>query len=147
MGEAESWAPPPEGDPPIERAAFVVRALAAFIDWVLWLVSGYLLTRVLGSGSGTILLVLLLLPTYFAVLEGRPTGQTLGKWAMDIRVVDASTGLPIGYGRSSLRAFGRIVSWCVFGLGYWWALWDPQKQAWHDVMAGTVVIPTNAEAP
>ena len=26
------------------------------------------------------------------------------------------------------------------GLGYLWAIWDKQKQGWHDKMAGTVVV-------
>jgi uncharacterized RDD family membrane protein YckC len=28
-------------------------------------------------------------------------------------------------------------------LGLLWVLWDPQKQGWHDKMAGTVVVRAN----
>jgi uncharacterized RDD family membrane protein YckC len=28
----------------------------------------------------------------------------------------------------------------VLGLGYLWAFWDPKKQTWHDMAAGTVVV-------
>jgi uncharacterized RDD family membrane protein YckC len=26
------------------------------------------------------------------------------------------------------------------GLGYFWAIWDKDNQAWHDKIAGTVVV-------
>ena len=28
-------------------------------------------------------------------------------------------------------------------LGYFWMLWDSEKQTWHDKMAITVVVPTS----
>jgi hypothetical protein len=31
-----------------------------------------------------------------------------------------------------------------FGLGYWWMLWDPQQQTWHDKLVATTVVPTSA---
>jgi len=81
---------------------------------------------------------------YYSMLEGGPAGQTLGKKALGIRVVDFNTGGPIGAGRGFLRWIGRIPSGIVFALGYLWMLWDPQKQTWHDKIAGTVVVPTSS---
>jgi uncharacterized RDD family membrane protein YckC len=83
---------------------------------------------------------------YYAYLEGGPTGQTVGKRLMRIRVVDDNTGRPIGRGRAGVRHLGRIVSALPLFLGYLWMLWDPQKQAWHDKLAGSVVVPATALA-
>ena len=50
-------------------------------------------------------------------------------------------GGPIGYTRGFLRYIGRILSTIPFLLGYFWMLWDPQKQTWHDKIANSVVVP------
>jgi uncharacterized RDD family membrane protein YckC len=75
---------------------------------------------------------------YYAKLEG--TGQTVGKGALGIRVVDARTGGPIGTGRGVGRYFARILSGLVCYLGYLWMLWDPDKQTWHDKMVNCYVV-------
>jgi hypothetical protein len=68
------------------------------------------------------------------------TGQTPGRSAAGIRVVDAGTGLPIGAG----RAFGREIVGNMFayalGLGFLWVIWDKRKQGWHDKVITTVVV-------
>jgi uncharacterized RDD family membrane protein YckC len=78
---------------------------------------------------------------YYVYFEGGPTGQTLGKRAMGIRVIDFNTGGPIGYGRGFLRLIGRYISGFLCYLGYFWMLWDKEKQCWHDKMANDVVVP------
>lgn len=87
------------------------------------------------------LLALIGVLVYFAVLEGGPTGQTLGKRALGIRVVDASTGGPIGTGRALGRyLFKSFISGNICFLGYLWALWDGRKQTWHDKVVTSVVV-------
>lgn len=76
---------------------------------------------------------------YYGLMEGR-TGQTLGKRALSVRVVDAHTGAPIGVGRAIGRYFGRIISAIPCLLGYLWMLWDPNKQTWHDKMVSSYVV-------
>ena len=76
---------------------------------------------------------------YYAKLEG-DSGQTLGKRALGIRVVDARTGGSIGVGRGVGRYFARFISFLVCLLGYLWMLWDPEKQTWHDKMTTSYVI-------
>lgn len=76
---------------------------------------------------------------YWAKLEGG-SGQTVGKRALSIRTVDTASGQEIGGGRAIGRYFARIVSGLVCGLGYFWMLWDPQKQTWHDKLANSVVV-------
>lgn len=72
--------------------------------------------------------------------EGR-TGDTWGRKAMGIRLLDIRTGSPIGGGRS----FGRFllasyVSSAICYLGFLWMLWDDRNQTWHDKIMNTVVV-------
>jgi uncharacterized RDD family membrane protein YckC len=78
---------------------------------------------------------------YYGLMEGR-TGQTVGKRALGVRVVDMRTGNPLGVGRAIGRYVGKIVSAIPCGLGYLWMLWDPNKQTWHDKMVSSYVVTT-----
>ncbi len=77
-------------------------------------------------------------------LEGGARGQTIGKRVTGIRVIDFDTGGRIGYGGALIRWVGRILSGLILGLGYLWMLWQPEKQCWHDTLAGDVVVPESA---
>jgi uncharacterized RDD family membrane protein YckC len=81
---------------------------------------------------------------YYTFFEGSASGQTIGKKLVNIRVIDFSSGGQIGYGRAFLRWIGRLASAIVCGLGYFWMLWDKEKQTWHDKIANTLVVPTSA---
>jgi uncharacterized RDD family membrane protein YckC len=120
------------------RAGFWQRFGAAFVDGILLsIVSVPLEAGLKGAGYGLAVLAGIAYYTYF---EGE-SGQTLGKRALSIRVVDINGGGPIGYSRAFIRYIGRIVSAIPLLLGYFWMLWDPQKQTWHDKFANSVVIP------
>jgi uncharacterized RDD family membrane protein YckC len=134
---AEAIAQPTTGP----RASFGVRFVAALIDAVLVGVVSGVLAAVIGTNAGQGLGGLIGLG-YFIYLEGSPSGQTVGKRAMNIRVVDAESGGPIGYGRAVLRYFARILSAIPCLLGYFWMLWDSNKQTWHDKLSTNVVVPT-----
>jgi uncharacterized RDD family membrane protein YckC len=130
-------------DPQVQRtgprASFGLRLVAALIDGVIVGVVGGIIglgDQGRASGIGTLLGL-----AYYIYLEGSPSGQTIGKRIMGIRVVDFQTGGQIGYGKAAIRYFGRILSAIPCGLGYLWMLWDPQKQTWHDKLAATVVVP------
>jgi uncharacterized RDD family membrane protein YckC len=127
------------------RAGFWRRFGAALLDGI---IIGIPLTvlYVALKGAGYALGLLLGI-VYFVYFEGGPTGQTLGKQALGIRVIDFTTGGPIGYGRAFIRYIGRIVSAVVIYIGYLWMLWDPEKQCWHDKFAGDVVVPVSAYPP
>jgi len=125
------------------RASFGIRFVAALIDGILLGIIGGLLSLILGRTLGTVLQILLGL-AYYSYLEGSPSGQTVGKRAMSIRVVDFSGGGAIGTTRGLIRYLGRIASAIPCLLGYFWMLWDKDKQTWHDKIATTVVVPTSA---
>jgi uncharacterized RDD family membrane protein YckC len=39
-----------------------------------------------------------------------------------------------------IRALAAAFSIVVLFLGILWIAWDPEKQGWHDKIAGTVVL-------
>jgi uncharacterized RDD family membrane protein YckC len=75
---------------------------------------------------------------YFTYFHGT-TGQTPGKRLMGLRVVQ-DTGEALSLGTAFLRWVGYIVSALPLLMGFIWAGVDRRKQAWHDKIAGTVVI-------
>ena len=125
------------------RASFGVRLVAWIIDIVIVGVAQAILSAVLGRSAGQGLGALIGI-AYIVYLEGSPSGQTVGKRVMNIRIVDADTGGPIGYGRAILRYFARILSAIPCLLGFFWMIWDKEKQTWHDKISTNVVVPTDA---
>jgi uncharacterized RDD family membrane protein YckC/RNA polymerase subunit RPABC4/transcription elongation factor Spt4 len=69
-------------------------------------------------------------------------GRSVGKLILGLRVVMKDTGEAPGAARGFLRTFGYAVSTVPLLLGFLWAAWDKDRQAWHDKMAGTVVVST-----
>ena len=68
-------------------------------------------------------------------------GKTPGKWLVGIRAADKRNGSLPGLGRMLVReTIGKFLSGLVLGLGYLWAIFDKDAQAWHDKIAGTVVL-------
>ena len=66
-------------------------------------------------------------------------GATIGKWFLGLRVV-GNDGFPPSMGRSLLRFIGYGLSAIVFFLGFIWVLFDEERRAWHDDLAGTWVV-------
>ncbi|MFN2586671.1 MAG: RDD family protein [Actinomycetota bacterium] len=132
------------------RAGFWARFGALLIDGILVGIVASILSAILGGGdggtfSGTYQAIQAILGlAYYVYFEGGPSGQTLGKKALNIRVIDFAAGGSIGYGRALVRNLGRYLSGLVLLLGYLWMLWDKEKQTWHDKFANSVVVPTSA---
>jgi uncharacterized RDD family membrane protein YckC len=127
------------------RAGFGRRLLATIIDSLIVGVPFGIVAGVVPEAAALLqLLALVVGIAYYAVLEGGRTGQTIGKRAMGIRVVDVHGAGPIGAGRAVIRYLGRIVSSLPLFLGYLWMLWDRDKQTWHDKFASSLVVPVSA---
>jgi len=81
---------------------------------------------------------------YFGVLNGSQKGQTVGKMALGIAVRDRRTGLKIGFWRALGRSLIMTVFYLVLVVPYLldnlWPLWDNRRQAWHDKIAGSIVV-------
>jgi uncharacterized RDD family membrane protein YckC len=76
---------------------------------------------------------------YSTLLESSTLRGTLGKWLVGIAVVD-DLGRPLGFAQSLRRNCAKLVSLLPLGLGFFWAIWSPRRQAWHDMIASTVVV-------
>jgi len=139
-------------DAAVEYVGFWARVLATLIDTVLvTCVTLPLVIAVYGrsyfdaSASGVIVrpadfIISWVLPAVAIVLFWFFRQATPGKMAISAQVVDARTGGRLSVGQSIVRYRGYFVSTIPFGLGLLWVAFDPKKQAWHDKIAGTVVI-------
>lgn len=131
------------------RAGFGKRLLAIILDALIIGIPLAIVSGILGAALGdagallTNVLSIVVAIAYFGILEGGERGQTLGKRALGIRVIDFRGGGPIGVGRAVIRYISRILS-SILLLGYLWMLWDKQSQTWHDKLATTVVVPESA---
>ena len=120
-------------------ASWGQRAGAWFID-----VMVFVAVLVAGEMAGVESSVALVFgPALYAWLMVGRWGQTLGKMALGIRVVQSEDGESVSY----LRALGRVASVWVLALfvlplllAYLWPLWDTRNQTLYDKMASTIVV-------
>ncbi len=71
-------------------------------------------------------------------------GQTVGMKPWRLRVVGAD-GDSIGFRRALLRFAVALVSLAALGLGFIWCLVDRERRAWHDIVAGTLLVRLDKE--
>ncbi len=81
---------------------------------------------------------LLALATYGAVMW-KIKGTTVGGILLGLQIVRAD-GRPVDWPTAIVRALGCFLSLLVVGLGFIWIVFDPERQAWHDKIAGTFVV-------
>jgi uncharacterized RDD family membrane protein YckC len=68
------------------------------------------------------------------------TGQSVGKKALGIKLINEQTGQPIGAMQSFLRELlGGLINQ-IFYLSYLWMLWDDNKQTLADKVVHSTVI-------
>ncbi len=123
--------------PPIDltiqpRAGFWLRIGGLAIDGML---IGVLFGGIL-SFHGNV--VLFMLAAYGAAMW-QAKGTTIGGLVCGLQVVRLD-GRPIDWATAVVRALSCFVSLVVCGLGFFWIVIDDGKQAWHDKIAGTIVI-------
>ncbi|MGH9196424.1 MAG: RDD family protein [Acidimicrobiia bacterium] len=97
------------------------------------------------AAQGALILMSLVLSAAYFIYLHSSRGQTVGKMAMKIKVVDADTGGLIDYGRAFVRwVIPQALTYLTCGIGALinglWPLWDPRRQTWHDKAARTLVI-------
>jgi len=133
---------PPE--PPIvpealtlPRVGFKDRFLASLLDWIL-------LVIVIAWFDLDRLKPALILGYFVGMWVWRQT--TIGGIVLRLRVVRLD-GRPIDVGTALVRALGALFSGLALGIGYFWSGWDPEKQGWHDKIAGTVVVKVPTSQP
>jgi uncharacterized RDD family membrane protein YckC len=121
------------------RAGFWIRTGALAIDLILVaMIFFWCLTPLLHGVLGAKGPFLPVLAAYGAVLW-KVRGSTIGGIIFGLRVVRLDDR-PIDWGTAVVRALACFLSLIVFGLGFIWVAFDPEKQSWHDKIAGTTVV-------
>jgi uncharacterized RDD family membrane protein YckC len=115
------------------RAAFRDR-LAAFVLDVILVALVYEILDVFRRDN-TIALLLLAYHIGFWAWKG----TTVGGIICQLRVVRVD-GAPLRPADALVRGLSSIFSLAVLGIGCLWILRDPERQAWHDKVAGTFVV-------
>jgi len=126
----------PTGQPPLNvsalpRAGFGIRMGALLLDLIL---IGIITHQLHGYGD----VHLIALAAYGAVMW-KLKGSTIGGIICGLQVVRVD-GRPIDWPTAIVRALGCFLSLAVVGLGFIWIAIDHDHQAWHDKIAGTVVV-------
>jgi len=127
-------APHAPAAPPITaalpHAGFWIRMAALLIDALL-----------VGFLMGVLHVYHLELPVLaaYGAMMWKLRGSTIGGIVFDLRVV-RTDGREIDWGTAIVRALACFLSLAVAGLGFFWIAFDDHRQAWHDKIAGTVVV-------
>jgi len=115
------------------HAAFRDRLAAFVLDVILVVIAQQLLD--LTKRDSEIFLLLLAYHIGFWTWKG----TTVGGIICQLRVVRVD-GARLGFADALVRGLSSIFSLAVVGLGALWILKDPERQAWHDKIAGTYVV-------
>jgi uncharacterized RDD family membrane protein YckC len=135
--------------PPL--AGWTRRSVALAIDHVLLL--PFLLLIALASPSAALLAAPVLALGYFTLAHGGRSGRSVGERACGIAVRSDPHRSHVARRATYGQAFGRAVMLYVFGslafigvgaINFLWPLWDVKRQAWHDKVAGTIVVRADA---
>lgn len=113
--------------------------LAALLFVAGFLVVGLMPVRLVGIGRAVFQAYLVLVCGGYFVWFWRRGGQTLAMKTWRIRLVDAGGGR-VGLGQAWLRYALALVGTLALGLGFLWALADPERLFLHDRLAGTRLI-------
>jgi uncharacterized RDD family membrane protein YckC len=138
-------------------ADFWIRFVAVFIDGIILnilggiagFIVGFMVAVITGAKGDTgivmiaqalaIFVGIIIAWLYRALLESSPRQATLGKQAMGIVVTDLN-GDRISFGKATARSFSKYLSAIILLIGYIMAAFTEQKQALHDIIAGTLVV-------
>jgi uncharacterized RDD family membrane protein YckC len=147
--------PEPEPEPgptmpdarPVHYVGFWARALAGCIDLLAGAVVIALVAQLVdphhrtAREKGLMQFTLeYVLPAVAILAFWFTRGATPGKMVISAVIVDEKTLAMPTRRQLVLRYFGYYVSTIVLCLGYVWIAFDARKQAWHDKIAGTVVV-------
>lgn len=112
--------------------------LITAVSWVIALAAEY--TGIVSDPAALPLMSAfhLLMPWfYYAAMESSPKGATVGKMILGIRVTDAGGYTPT-FGRAALRAIPKCLP--ILWPGYLAAVFTQRRQAFHDLIARTLVV-------
>ena len=124
---------PPLGDlASSPRATFLARTGAFLLDVLLVaLIFGFM---DLDEGRWFIALLI----SYHVALWSWK-GTTVGGVVANLQVV-RTDGSPLVFSDALVRGLASILSAVALGLGFFWILKEPERESWHDKIAGTCVV-------
>lgn len=124
------------------KAGFWMRVLAWLIDGLCIGIPAYAVSHVLLRGDlatyyGVGIIIEICYFMYFWSSYGK--GQTIGMQLLHMKVVRTDGSL-LSLSGAFIRFIGIIIAALPLDIGLLWVAFDPQKQGWHDKLAGTYVI-------
>ena len=147
--------PPPGGymQPPMGGGGAMVagnlaspglRIVGGLIDVVILIVINGVIGALLKDVRGLAGVINLIVDVAYFAYFWSSRGQSIGMMPFGFKVRDMATGQFPTLGKAALRGFIWTIevglTICIIGaIGWLWQLWDPQKQAIHDKVAGTIV--------
>lgn len=133
-------APPPpvppvftEGLARYPRATFLDRAAAFALDCILVAI----INVILGTDRHDGFYFVLLLAYHVGFWAWK--GTTLGGIVCNLRVV-RTHGAELRFVDAMVRGLSGVFSIAALGIGCLWMINDPERQTWHDKIAGTLVV-------
>jgi len=125
------------------KAGFWIRVVAFIVDsvilYVINLIVGVVLNPSTTGRSGIQTLLGIIYFTYFWSASSLWPGQTVGDKLLNLRVIKTD-GTDLTIIQAFIRYVGLVVSILVIFIGVIWVAFDPNKQGWHDKIAGTYVV-------
>jgi uncharacterized RDD family membrane protein YckC len=122
------------------HAMFLDRLAAAVLDLILIL----LINAFIDNDVRFNVMFLMTLAYHVGFITWK--GTTIGGIILRLRVVRTDGTLVRG-ADALVRGLASVFSVVVLGLGFLWILRDPDRQAWHDRIAGTYVVKVPREWP
>ena len=127
-----------------KNAGFWIRLLATWIDLLLLYLVLKLVYYLLQILPFNVYLpfefTLLILGIGYSVFTIGLTGKTLGKWLLNIEVLNKND-IKLSFFMALFReSILKIISGVFFFLGFFWIAFTRTKRGWHDFMAGSKVI-------
>ena len=120
----------------LPRATFPRRVGAVVLDLLLVTFT----TTILPLGDeGVFFRVFFFLVLVYHVVFWGWKGTTIGGLVFRLRIM-RTEGSPIRFSEAVIRGLSGIFSVAALGLGWFWAIGDAERQAWHDKVAGTYVV-------
>jgi len=117
------------------RAGFMIRMAALALDCIL---IGIVLACI-GSHQGAANNAFLIALALYGAVMWKIRSTTIGGIICGLKVVRLD-GNAMDWPTVTVRALSCFLSLVVAGLGFFWILFNRERQAWHDKIAGTVVV-------
>ena len=121
-----------------------MRIVGGLIDVVILIVVNGIIGTILQKVTGLAGILNLVIDVAYFGYFWSSQGASIGMMPFGFKVRDMATGQYPTMSKAALRGFIWVLevgfTVCIIGaIGWLWQLWDPQKQAIHDKVAGTIV--------